>query len=224
MRKHPNALVDNRDMDQLLVDEHVLLSDMFKRLDDDYFSYLRDLVENEQHKHYMILLSLLHKKQFYSIVKYDENRAEDARLVAEKFVDQLTFGDGVDIGMDWLLQHGAPSFLEVVVGVAERLTALRYDGDNDDRNTMDIRPAFWELLGNLRLTDYTNGKFESAGIQNTIDEIVDECLSRTYEKNGRGGLFPLRHPPADMRKIEIAYQMNYYEQECEASGKHQAGG
>ena len=66
MRKHPNALVDNRDMDQLLVDEHVLLSDMFKRLDDDYFSYLRDLVEDEQHKQYMILLSLLHSmKNFY---------------------------------------------------------------------------------------------------------------------------------------------------------------
>ena len=202
-------------LEPLLLDEFKMLEDIFTSLNADYFSFLRDMVEDKKHKNFMILLSLLHKKHFYSLVKYDENRVDDAKKLREKFVDQLTFRNSSDIGVDWLLQGGAASFLEICIVLAEKMTRLRYDAEDDDHNTMDIRPAFWEILGNLGLTEYTNGSFKSAGIQNMIDEKVDVCLSRTYAKNGVGGLFPMKKPPSDMRKVELAYQIQYYLIECE---------
>ena len=35
-------------------------------------------------------------------------------------------------------------------------------------------------------------------------------LAREYSDNGHGGLFPLKNPKKDQRKVEIWYQMTEY--------------
>ena len=43
-----------------------------------------------------------------------------------------------------------------------------------------------------------------------VDRILDIFLNRTYEANGRGGLFTIEDCPYDLRAVDIWYQMMWY--------------
>ena len=65
---------------------------------------------------------------------------------------------------------------------------------------------FWVLINNLGLDTFTDENFDMEAVQ----EKVQIFLDRKYEKNGEGGLFPLKNPKEDQRRIEIWYQMSAY--------------
>jgi hypothetical protein len=75
----------------------------------------------------------------------------------------------------------------------------------------DIDPTiwFWELLNNLGLSEYANLDRIRSSIKE-INSILSTLNKREYEEDGYGGLFPLRNPGKDQRKVEIWYQMSAY--------------
>ena len=65
---------------------------------------------------------------------------------------------------------------------------------------------FWLMIDNLGLGNMVNSQFDST----KVDNIIDNFLNRTYEKNGKGGLFTIRNCDTDLRKVEIWYQLCWY--------------
>lgn len=164
-------------------------------LDDQYLSWLYLQVGGrslrDPARTHWKLLRQLYSKEFVWFVPNDDNRAEDGRALRAEFLEsQVIFDakpDWVDLGC---------SFLELLVGLARRLS-FEADGSS--------RAWFWHLvktLGLLSCTDATPCREEY------VSQVVDTVIWRTYEPNGEGGLFPMRHTENDQRKVEIWYQLS----------------
>jgi hypothetical protein len=65
-----------------------------------------------------------------------------------------------------------------------------------------------QLLKNLGLDKMYDPV--SARKINQIEDILEALIWRTYERDGKGGFFPLKHTEEDQTKVEIWYQMNAY--------------
>lgn len=167
-------------------------------IDESYFLWLcRQIGEEDTgnpHKTYWNLLRILYKKEFVYIIPHDNNRAKDGKDLRSEFVaDQKKRPDS-----GWM--NMGCSMLELLIGMSRRLSFMS-EGES--------RAWFWELIENLNLEKYNDDAIES---QNHIEEVLDDVIWRTYRRNGRGGLFPLkvRPPGEDQRDVELWYQMNEY--------------
>jgi hypothetical protein len=69
---------------------------------------------------------------------------------------------------------------------------------------------FWMMLGNAELDGFTDEAFYALRGHILVDKILNRILDRTYKRDGIGGLFPLKHPKKDQRRVELWYQMNAY--------------
>lgn len=172
---------------------------MNEALDDLYLVWLYDQVGGvkvgRRSLTYWELFDQLYHTEFIWFVPNDDNRAEDGRCLRFQFLeDHATDPDDVD--PDWL--DAGCSFLEMLVGLARRLS---FEGDGSPRTW------FFHMLENLRIHDCTDRSHYDHG---KVDEIVNTVIFRTYDYDGRGGLFPLRRARADQRDIELWYQMNEY--------------
>lgn len=169
---------------------------MTEALDDQYLSWLYsqvgDVRVRNKSRTYWDLLTQLYSKQFVWLVPNDDNRVQD----------------GLDLRYEWSLETGITpdskwldegcSFLEMLIALSRRLA---FEGQGHP-------PVwFWHLIGNLGLQDCTD---RSKYNQGWVDAVVNNVILRTYEPNGRGGLFPMRYPKHDQREVEIWYQMNEY--------------
>ena len=65
---------------------------------------------------------------------------------------------------------------------------------------------FWQMITNLGLVDMTDSKFD----RKYVDLVIQRFLDRTYEPDGKGGLFTIEHCPYDLRTVEIWYQLCWY--------------
>ena len=68
---------------------------------------------------------------------------------------------------------------------------------------------FWSMLSNLSLDRFDNHSFSPY----MVHSIVEIMLIRNYDRNGRGGMFPLRHTSVDQRNVEILFQFNAWRSE-----------
>jgi hypothetical protein len=165
-------------------------------LDDLYLNWLYSRIDKvrvrKSSKTYWRLFRQLYSTEFVWFVANDDNRAEDGRELRNEWANDLDFIPNED----WM--HLPCSFLELLVGLACRLTF------EADRN-----PAFWfwHLLTNLNLSGYHD---LSRYNEEEVEDVVHTVIWRTYDFDGRGGLFPLTNPCEDQRKIEIWYQMSAY--------------
>jgi hypothetical protein len=168
-------------------------------LDEEYFVWLLDKVGgpngNVDNK-YNRLLRLLFQKEFVWIIPNDDNRAEDGKDLRCAFINHKEL-DVEDIDPYWL-ELGCSVF-EMLIALAKRLS-FETDGFPSQRDTSGW---FWGLIENLGLS---NPRMTSK----KIEESLNRLIWRTYEPNGRGGLFPLQNPNGDQRKTEIWYQMCEY--------------
>jgi hypothetical protein len=87
--------------------------------------------------------------------------------------------------------------LEFLIGLATRLNVADYEPDMPDR----VGPWFWALMDNLGIIEAD---------ESWIEDSFKRINTRDYSFDGHGGLFPLRRPCEDQRKIEIWYQMQAY--------------
>ena len=166
-------------------------------LDEAYLVWLYSQVGDPRTKNpsrtYWKLFLQLYKKEFVWFVPNDDNRIEDGKALREEFVDD----EGLqDVHMDWI--NLGCSMLELLIGLSRRL-AFEAEGEPRD--------WFWVLLGNIELDNVTDRGYKN---HDRVDDILDRVIWRTYDTNGRGGLFPLNKSKNDQREVELWYQLGEY--------------
>jgi hypothetical protein len=167
-----------------------------------YFEWLLDKIDMREHNHH-ILVDILHIKEFYWTISNDDNRLQDGKELRINFSEET--------GIRKIESLNRPcSVLEVLVGMMFRFDNAMPDPETEEEEKERPSKWFWEMLENCGLAKYDDDYYMQKDRRIEIDEIITRILSRDYDKDGSGGLFPLKHPKKDQRKIELWYQMNAY--------------
>lgn len=166
-------------------------------LDELYLTWLYSQVgsvkDRNPSRSYWKILRKLFTKEFVWIVPNDDNRAEDGRDLRLEFLEEH---DIQEVDPNWMCL--GCSMLELLIGISRRLS-FEADGES--------RAWFWSLMETLDLERYNDHTpFSDAA----IEEVLERIIWRTYRRNGAGGLFPLRNPREDQRKVELRYQWAAY--------------
>lgn len=165
-------------------------------LDDRYLTWLygqvADVKARKSSKTYWDLLRQLYSTEFVWFVPNDDNRAEDGRELRCEWYDQ----EGIRPDPNW--NSLSCSFLELLIGLSRRLT---FEAEGD------VPSWFWHLINNMGLLGFHDRSDFSS---EEVEERTSAVIWRTYEPNGNGGLFPLRHTEQDQRQVEIWYQLSEY--------------
>ena len=150
---------------------------------------------------YRKLLTFLHNTEFEWSIPKDSNRASDGISLRYRFAINNGYKEDSDLVLDCL--SGPCSVLEMMVALAIRCEETIMDdpllGDRTGQ-------WFWGMIVNLGLGSMTDSKFNIR----KAEEIIARFMDRAYEPDGHGGLFTVRHYDADLRDVEIWYQLCYY--------------
>jgi len=161
-----------------------------------YYRWLVDIINmHDLDNKYAFLLKRLYITPFTSKIDRDRNREEDSRnLRDEYFISTEAYTDG------------EVSVLEVLITIAKHCS----DQSLDSQPTEEW---FWEFMDNLDLLIFRDFDYHNRDGNREVDEIIQCFLKRCYEKNGRGGIFPLEEPDRNQQRVELWYQMSAYLQE-----------
>lgn len=169
---------------------------MNKPLDELYLNWLYSLVAEPElaspTRTYWKLLDILFRKEFVWFVPNDDNRCGDGIDLRYEFIEDLGLQE---MDPDWM-ELGC-SMLELIIGLSRRLS---FQDEGEPRDW------FWILINNLEIRFNDRRKIPT----DYVEEVLDNVIWRTYEPNGKGGLFPLQHADKDQRDIELWYQMSLY--------------
>lgn len=170
-------------------------------LDELYFQWLYAQVasirlKNPTRTHWS-LAKQLYTTEFFGELPNDENRVYEGKELRLEF---LELNPTVSPDSVWL-EEGA-SFLEMLIALSRRLSFA------DERAS--AVEWFWRLMNNLNLGNLSDANYDSPGIPEAVNHVLQTLNNRSYDYNGRGGLFPLRETDIDQRHVEIWYQMQYY--------------
>lgn len=170
-------------------------STMSDSLAEDYLRWLAPQIreaEDAPDKEFWGLLKLMRDKEFFEVVKYDDNRIEDGFDIRREFLREVGVSP-FDVRM------GPCSFLEVLIGLSRRLAFA----------AAGTAPGWaWTLVSNLELHKMSDPL--SAYKRRKANDILEACIFRTYQPDGQGGFFPLGWPSEDQRQVELWYQMSAY--------------
>lgn len=171
---------------------------MDKRLEERYFNWLCAKIIRPElpHQTYYELFRVLHGTEFVWLVIGDDNRA----------------ADGVELRYRFLVESGADpehAWSNVLCSIFEMLIAFSYDAEF--QTEVSYRDWFWELIDNLGLTPFDDDHMD----YESVSDILYRFVWRLYDADGVGGLFPLKHPEKDQRKVELWYQFFPYLEENE---------
>lgn len=172
---------------------------MSEHLDERYFTWLYGQVCSvnlrNRARSYRSLMRQFHHTEFVWLIPNDDNRVEDGRDLRYEFLNS----EGIDRASPEWLARGC-SMLEMMIALSRRL-AFEDDGEP--------RVWFWHLVETLELLEYTDRNYDE-NIAEIVDEVLERVIYRRYLPNGRGGLFPLKHPDEDQRKVELWYQASSF--------------
>lgn len=169
-----------------------------------YLSYLYELIgfPLEISDSYLELCKYLLDFDFYAKDDRDINRVYDVNEMRNTYLSIYA------PGQHYPKYKKMCSVLEIIIIMA-RLSQSVCEDDIPNNTTYRW---FRELITNLGLGDYTdeyimdNDEFPFDDIYYKIDTFVE----REYYPSGVDGMFPLRHPEKDQRKVELWYQMHAY--------------
>lgn len=167
-----------------------------------YFNWMYQLVCSNRSKSvsYQKLLSYLNERDFVWTIDLDENRASDGVNLRYRFGRDKNYPDPM---IATFLDDRPCSILEMMIALSIRCEEhIMEDSDLGDRTGQ----WFWNMIVSLGLGAMPDSKFD----ERHAEEVINRFIDRTYERNGRGGLFTVEHPHKDMRNIEIWYQMCMY--------------
>lgn len=168
-------------------------------LDERYLIWLHRQLEPDTQRNparsHWLLCSQLYQTEFVWSVANDDNRLYDGLDLRTEFVDDEEDGDVSGI---WLSEPC--SFLEMLIALSRRMA---YESN------LELDYWFWRMLDNLNVRDFVDERYDD-DIRIHIDNIVTGVINRTFHADGNTGLFPLRHPGRDQRKVELWYQMSQY--------------
>lgn len=171
-----------------------------------YFNFLCSLVKTDTE--YKYLFNWLHSTEFYSLVPNDDNRCEDGKKLRNMYLDmearvKCRLVKGENFGSE------NSSVFEMLIGLAYRMENSLV-GSNFEKS---LAECFEIFLFNLGLSWYSDSEIEEYNPSfwdGEIERRLKIFLERKYMSDGQGGLFPLRNPKSDQRKVEIWYQMSEY--------------
>lgn len=171
------------------------------RISNDYFEWIYNLVCGERFSEklsYKKLLMHLHNTNFIYLIPKDGNRAQDGIDLRYRFAYEYTDIEDADSYL-----KGPCSVLEMMVALAVRCEETIMDDPTKGDRTGQW---FWNMIVSLGFGGMSDDRYDRF----FVDKTLDRFLSRKYEPNGKGGLFTIRNPKRDMRRIEIWYQLCDY--------------
>jgi len=168
-------------------------------IDDQYLEWLYGQIgsirNNDPARAYWELAKQLYRTRFTWSVYYDDNRAEDGKCLREEFLHVMDF----DIleSDPWLTEDC--TVLEMLIALSRRAAFESSEEAGD---------WFWKMIDNLEIR-YPDQVYSNQ-VQMDVAHKLNVFLNRQYQRNGDGGLFPLRNAKRDQRKIEIGFQLEAY--------------
>lgn len=141
----------------------------------------------------------LHSTEFVWLRSNDDNRVEDGKALRLEFLESEGLSPD-DVDQDWLT---------LGCSMLEMLIALARHASFEDLRERGHGEWFGIILHNLEIDDLTDSKY-TAEQDRRLEEIMDRVIYRNYNPDGRGGLFPLRNPQEDQRRVELWYQMSAF--------------
>lgn len=164
-----------------------------------YFKWLCEQagIETDNGKTYYELAKTLYARDFVPLIDGDKNRAWDGRGLRGEWAED-------DCEKYNRINQRHCSVFEMLLALAKRMNYLSYDDTEEDRTKL----FFWIMVDNLGLLPYDDDHFYEKFGPDMVEMTVDKLLNREYEANGIDGLFPLKWPKSDQRRVEIWYQMN----------------
>ena len=171
-----------------------------------YVTWLVQRMNVIEEKNYGMLLRELYRKEFYAIVKYDEDRGADGVALREVWADEVDYRGP--------LSFGPPRVLETIIGISLRIEDQIFGGPWADK--WDHKMIFWDLINNLGLLDYdgvlSNGDYEIVGT------VLDQFLSKPSHRDTFANIFTFSVTPGNLRKMNLWGQMHAYIAEKWPSG------
>ena len=175
-----------------------------KILQEQYFRWMVGLIRNPEYmtrdRSWMKLFRLLHDTEFVYTMELDENRANDGIELRYRFGWEKDF---VNEQIAHSLDIRPCSMLEMMVALAHRCEENIMDNPEKGNRT---GVWFFQMLESLGLDRMDDDHFN----QRIVEAILDDFINHRYSPDGHGGLFILKYPNRDMRKMEIWYQMNWW--------------
>jgi hypothetical protein len=167
---------------------------MDESIDDQYFNWLCAKVKENSGPNHLALFHILYQTEFIwdTSVPGDRNRATDGKELRSYFCDSAF----IKRNQAWLRQPC--SILEMLIAFANHANF---------QTGIPAKDWFWEFMINLQLEDFRR---VTGSDETRIHEILYTFVWRLYDKRGDGGLFPLRSPKHDQRKVELWYQFFEY--------------
>jgi hypothetical protein len=143
----------------------------------------------------------MHSLEFNDRVPNDDNRAAEGVELRSEFLSSLT---GITIYDYAELSHlGKCTILEMLIALTRRADFI-----------VEMGQAAWfmKFLENLGLLRFSDDRFLERDTVRVLKALV-KFNERRYSTSGDGGLFPLREPENDQRRVELWYQMAAYMKE-----------
>lgn len=164
---------------------------------EEYFNYLTDKISEGVVRHRSLLAYLFDRPFTWSYkIQTDANRAKDGKFLRDRYAnetgDYLLYSDRIE----------PCSVLEMLVALSIRIEEDIMAEPGEEKP----EKWFWEMIKNLGLYPATDKVYR----EDLVRGIVDNWLTRNYEPNGNGGLFPLHSAKKDQRLVSIWDQMNFY--------------
>lgn len=147
---------------------------------------------------YTYLLRELYSIEFYSIIRYDEDRGTDGLALRDEWAGEVGYKGSLDFGV--------ANVLEVLIGIARRIEFQLFG--TQYVNDWDYIRIFWDLIDNIGLGDMygTLSRY-------TFDEIRDNVthfLNKDYFRHKKSNIFMIDEDPRALRKLNIWTQMGLY--------------
>jgi len=175
---------------------------IFEGIGREYFEWLIQLVSDGAHAQssFRSLFRCLHTHVFMPPLPMDANRAEDGVDLRYRFGYEKGYADPVIASH---LDFFPCTVFEMMVALSFRCEEQIM---GDPLKPFQAGKWFWGMIDSLGLSDQADEAFDAACVR----AAVDRFLHREYARDGRGGLFTIRHSRMDMRAIEIWYQLCCY--------------
>lgn len=167
-------------------------------IEEEYLTWLITFLNIIEGCNYGMLLRKMYRIEFYSVVKYDEDRAADGLAIRHRWAE--------DTGYHGDVNWAPASCLETILGISMRIEDQLFGS-----KYMDDWPAeriFWDLCNNL-------GLLEFEGILTRLDyekivTIFDTFLSRDSKKRHVTNIFTFCDTKMTFLKLNLWDQMHLY--------------
>ena len=164
----------------------------------DYYQWLLEKVEDPIAENHTLLLRDLHNIPFRWSIHMDMYRAKSGINLRADYLEEA----GLIGTSDYIFTEYETtecSVLEMIVALAEC-----FSRDVIGTSYKSTAQWFWIMIGNLDLLVAVDEHYSPDYVRDRVKVFID----RAYQRNGVGGMFPLKRPSKDQRGVDIWHQIS----------------